>query len=228
MVSKARSLGIESPLDPVLSLALGVSDVSVYELVGAYSAFANGGTWTKPFYIQRIEDKNGEVIQDFVPQQKQALSEEDAYLMLHMLQGTLEEQGGTARRLDYQYQFLKNGNEVGAKTGTTQNYSDGWFMGVTKDLVAGVWVGGEDRAIHFPSITHGQGAYMALPIWGKFMTDVYADDSLGYEKGPFPKPRRALSVTMDCSKYGLIDPADTLLQQRIDSLNVDVNEEDIM
>jgi penicillin-binding protein 1A len=228
VVTKARSLGIESPMDPVLSLALGVSDVSVYELVGAYSAFVNGGTWTKPFYIQRIEDKNGEVIQDFVPQQKQALSEEDAYLMLHMLKGTLEEQGGTARRLDYQYQFLRDNNEVGAKTGTTQNYSDGWFMGVTKDLVAGVWVGGDDRAIHFPSITHGQGAYMALPIWGKFMTDIYADDSLGYEKGPFPKPRRALSVTMDCSEYGLTDPADSLLQQRLDSLNIDVNEEDIM
>ena len=228
VVTKARSLGIESELAPVLSLALGVSDVSVYELVGAYSAFANGGTWTKPFYIMRIEDKNGEVIQDFVPQQKQALSEEDAYLMLHMLQGTVQEQGGTARRLDYQWQLLTNGNEVGAKTGTTQNYSDGWFIGVTKDLVAGVWVGGDDRAVHFPSITHGQGAYMALPIWARFMTDVYANDSLGYEKGPFAKPRRPLSVTLDCSRYGLTDPSDSLLQQRLDSLNVDLNEEDIM
>ena len=228
VVAKGKSLGIESDLAPVLALALGVSDVSVYEMVGAYSAFANGGTWTKPFYITRIEDKNGEVIQDFVPQQKQALSEEDAYLMLHMLQGTVEEQGGTARRLDYQYQMLKDGNEVGAKTGTTQNYSDGWFMGVTKDLVAGVWVGGDDRAVHFPSITHGQGAYMALPIWAKFMTDVYANDSLGYEKGPFIKPRRPLSVTLDCSRYGLTDPADSLLLQLADSLNVDLNEEDIM
>ncbi len=228
VVKKARSLGIESPLAPVLSLALGVSDVSVYELVGAYSAFANAGTWTKPFYISRIENKNGEVIQNFVPQQKQALSERDAYLMLYMLQGTIEEEGGTARSLDWRWHLTDGGNEIGAKTGTTQNYSDGWFMGVTKDLVAGVWVGGDDRAIHFPSIKYGQGAYMALPIWAKFMTDVYANDSLGYEKGPFPRPRQPLNVTLDCAKYGLTNAADSLLQQKLDSLKVDLDEDDIM
>jgi penicillin-binding protein 1A len=228
VVKKARSLGIESDLAPVLALALGVSDVSVYELVGAYSAFANGGTWTKPFYISRIENKNGEIIQNFIPQQKQALSEQDAYLMLYMLQGTVQEAHGTARSLDYYWNFTKGGNEIGAKTGTTQNYSDGWFMGVTKDLVAGVWVGGDDRAIHFPSITHGQGAYMALPIWAQFMRKVYADDSLGYEKGPFARPRRALNVTLDCSKYGLNNPADSLLKQKLDSLKIDLDEDDIM
>ncbi|MCK5664404.1 MAG: hypothetical protein KAI17_13025, partial [Thiotrichaceae bacterium] len=228
VVAKGHSLGIESDLAQVLALALGVSDVSVYELVGAYSAFANGGTWTKPFYISRIENKNGEVIQNFVPQQKQALSEQDAYLMLYMLQGTVEESGGTARALDYFWNLTKGGNEIGAKTGTTQNYSDGWFMGVTKDLVAGIWVGGDDRAIHFPSIKYGQGAYMALPIWGKFMTDVYANDSLGYEKGKFKKPRRPLSVTLDCSKYGLTNPADSLLKQKLDSLKVELDEDDIM
>jgi len=229
VVEKARSLGIESELAPVLSLALGVSDVSVYELVGAYSAFANNGIWTKPFFISRIEDKNGEIIQQYVPQQKQALSPEDAYLMLHMLKGTLEEEGGTARRLDYQYNLLKNGNEIGAKTGTTQNYSDGWFIGVTEDLVAGVWVGGDDRAIHFPSIRYGQGAYMALPIWATFMTDVYNDDSLGYEMQPFKKPRKSLSVTLDCGQYSLLNltDADSLLQRRLDSLSVDLDEEGI-
>ena len=227
VVKKARSLGIESDLAPVLALALGVSDVSVYELVGAYSAFANKGTYTKPFYITRIEDKNGEIIQNFVPQQKQALSEEDAYLMLYMLRGTVEEEGGTARSLDYRWHLTDGNNEIGAKTGTTQNYSDGWFMGVTKDLVAGVWVGGDDRAIHFPNIRHGQGSYMALPIWAKFMTDVYADDSLGYERGPFERPRKPLSVTLDCSKYGL-QPADSLLQKKLDSLRVDLDEDDIM
>lgn len=228
VVDKARTLGIESDLAPVLALSLGVSDVSVYELVGAYSAFVNGGTWTKPFYISRIENKNGEIIQNFIPQQKQALSEEDAYLMLHMLKGTLEEAGGTARALDYLWNLTDGGNEIGAKTGTTQNYSDGWFMGVTKDLVAGVWVGGDDRAIHFPSIKYGQGAYMGLPIWAKFMTEVYEDDSLGYERGPFRKPRRPLNVTLDCSKYGLLDKADSLLQQKLDSLKVVLDEEDIM
>lgn len=228
VVAKGHSLGIESELAQVLALALGVSDVSVYELVGAYSAFANGGTWTKPFYISRIENKNGEVIQNFVPQQKQALSEEDAYLMLYMLQGTVEESGGTARALDYFWNLTRGGNEIGAKTGTTQNYSDGWFMGVTKDLVAGIWVGGDDRAIHFPSIKYGQGAYMALPIWAKFMTEVYANDSLGYEKGAFKKPRRPLNVTLDCSKYGLTNPADSLLKQKLDSLKVTLDEDDIM
>lgn len=227
VVDKGKSLGIESDLAPVLSLALGVSDVSVYELVGAYSAFANGGTWTKPFYISRIENKNGEIIQNFVPQQKQALSEQDAYLMLHMLQGTVEEEGGTARSLDWRWQLTRGDNEIGAKTGTTQNYSDGWFMGVTKDLVAGVWVGGDDRAIHFPSIKYGQGAYMALPIWAKFMSEVYDNDSLGYERGPFKKPRRALNVTLDCSMYGL-DNSDSLLQKKLDSLKVTLDEDDIM
>lgn len=228
VVEKAHSLGIESELAPVLSLALGVSDVSVFELVGAYSAFANKGIWTMPFYISRIEDKNGEIIQQYVPQQKQALSKEDAYLMLHMLKGTLEEEGGTARRLDYQYNMLKNGNEIGAKTGTTQNYSDGWFIGVTEDLVAGVWVGGDDRAVHFPSIKYGQGAYMALPIWANFMTNVYADDSLGYEMKPFSKPRKPLSITLDCGQYNInLSPADSLLQRRLDSLSVDLDEEEI-
>lgn len=228
VVKKGRSLGIESDLAPVLALALGVSDVSVYELVGAYSAFANGGTWTKPFYISRIENKNGEIIQNFIPQQKQALSEQDAYLMLYMLKGTIEESHGTARALDYFWQLTDGGNEIGAKTGTTQNYSDGWFMGVTKDLVAGVWVGGDDRAIHFPSIKYGQGAYMGLPIWAKFMTDVYDDDSLGYERGPFRKPRRPLNVTLDCSKYGLTNPADSLLKKKLDSLKIELDEDDIM
>ncbi len=228
VVAKARSLGIESDLAPVLSLALGVSDVSVYELVGAYSAFANKGIWTKPFFITRIEDKNGDIIQQYVPQQKQALSTDDAYLMLHMLKGTLEEEGGTARKLDYQYNLLRNGNEIGAKTGTTQNYSDGWFMGVTQDLVAGVWVGGDDRAVHFPSIRYGQGAYMALPIWAEFMTQVYNDDSLGYKMQPFTRPNKPLSVTLDCGQYNInLTPADSLLQRRLDSLSVELDEEGI-
>ncbi len=226
VVAKAQSLGIESELAPVLSLALGVSDVSVYELVGAYSAFVNNGIWTKPYYITRIEDKNGDIIQQYVPQQKQALSPEDAYLMVHMLKGTIEEEGGTARRLDYQYNMLRNGNEIGAKTGTTQNYSDGWFMGVTEDLVTGVWVGGDDRAIHFPSIKYGQGAYMALPIWANFMNSVYADDSLGYEMKPFQKPRKALSVTLDCNQYGLV-PLDSAEKVRVELNSIDLDEDEI-
>ena len=225
VIAKARMLGIESPLSPVLSLALGVSDVSVYELVGAYSAFVNQGTWTKPHYITRIEDKYGHVIKNFVPERKEALSEEDAYIMLYMLRGTVEEEGGTARGLA-RWDLLGENNEIGAKTGTTQNYSDGWFIGVTKDLVAGVWVGGDDRAIHFPSIRWGQGARMAMPIWADFMTKVYTDTTLNYTRGPFPAPRRRLSIQLDCSQYGLVDEIDSLTLKKLDSLQ-QIDESDI-
>ncbi len=225
VIAKARMLGIESPLSPVLSLALGVSDVSVYEMVGAYSAFVNQGTWTKPYYITRIEDKYGNVIKNFVPERKEALSEEDAYIMLYMLRGTVEEEGGTARGLA-RWDLLGDNNEIGAKTGTTQNYSDGWFIGVTKDLVAGVWVGGDDRAIHFPSIRWGQGARMAMPIWADFMTKVYTDTTLNYTRGPFPAPRRRLSIQLDCSQYGLVDEIDSLTLKKLDSLQ-QIDESDI-
>jgi len=226
VIRKARMLGVANPLAPVLSLALGVSDVSVYEMVGAYSAFANGGTWTKPHFITRIEDKYGNLIQDFVPERREALSEEDAFIMLHMLKGAVEEEGGTAGSLNWRWNLLGEDNEIGAKTGTTQNYSDGWFMGVTKDIVAGAWVGGDDRAIHFPSILWGQGARMALPIWANFMTDVYGDSTLNYTKGPFPEPRRPLTIQLDCSQYGLVNELDSLTLKKLDSLKV-IDESDI-
>lgn len=226
VVRKARMLGIESPLAQVLSLSLGVSDVSVYEMVGAYGAFVNRGTYTKPYYISRIEDKYGNVIQNFVPERREALSEEDAAIMLYMLRGTVEEEGGTAASLGWRWGLTDQDNQIGAKTGTTQRYSDGWFMGVTKDLVAGVWVGGDDRAIHFPSIVWGQGARMALPIWADFMTKVYADTTLNYTKGPFPEPRRPISIQLDCSKYGLVGEIDSLTLKKLDSLK-QIDESDI-
>jgi len=210
VVNAAKRLGITGDLEPVLSIGLGTFDVSVYELVGAYSTFVNKGTWTRPFYISRIEDKYGNVLQNFVPTRREAISEETAYLMIHMLKGTVEEPHGTARRLDYMYHLLDGGNEIGGKTGTTQNYSDGWFVGITKDLVAGVWVGGDDRSIHFRNITYGQGAVMALPIWATFMQKVYADPDLPYTRGPFPKPSFPLSVELDCSRYGNSAPADSI------------------
>jgi len=143
-----------------------------------------------------------------------------------MLRGTVEEQGGTAVSLGWRWGLTDHNNEIGAKTGTTQRYSDGWFMGVTKDLVAGVWVGGDDRAIHFPSIVWGQGARMALPIYGDFMNKVYADTTLGYTKGPFPKPRRPISIQLDCSQYGLVDKIDSLTLRKLDSLQ-QIDESDI-
>jgi penicillin-binding protein 1A len=193
-------------------LALGGGgDVSVYEMVGAYSAFANEGTWTEPIFITRIEDKNGNILQEFTPETREALSEETAYIMLHMLKGAVEEEGGTARGLPYE---LKENNEIGAKTGTTSNFSDGWFMGVTKDLVSGVWVGGDNRSIHFRTIEMGQGARMAMPIWTEYMKLVYNDERLDIKKGYFDKPRRGLSVELDCNMYKGYEEADSLFTEQ--------------
>ncbi|MEM9894856.1 MAG: transglycosylase domain-containing protein [Bacteroidota bacterium] len=197
VVNYAQRLGVSSTLDPVPSLCLGAGgDVSVYEMVGAYSTFVNKGSYIEPFFISRIEDKNGNVIQQFVPEESEAINEETAYLMLHMLKGTVEI--GTGRILDPQ---LKIDNELGAKTGTTQNASDGWFMGVSNRLVAGAWVGGDDRSIRFKYWTMGQGARTALPIWEKFMLNVYQDETLGYEKGYFEKPTQQLTTVIDCDQY---------------------------
>ncbi|MDN3668576.1 transglycosylase domain-containing protein [Echinicola jeungdonensis] len=201
VVETAHRLGVNSKLDPVPALALGTSDVSILEMVGAFSTFVNEGEHITPFYIDRIEDKNGNILHQFPTRKKPAMTEEHAYLMLHMLMGGFEERGGTSQGVPM---HLRNeGNELGGKTGTTQNASDGWYIGVSKDLVSGAWVGGDDRAIHFRSWINGQGARTARPIWVKYMTKVYNDPSLGIEKGPFPKPEKPLSVELDCSEYEL-------------------------
>jgi len=198
VVEYARKLGIKSPLQPVPSLCLGGGgEVSVYEMVGAYATYVNLGVYIEPRYITRIEDKNGNVW-TFPPKTHEALSEETAFLMLHMLMGATQEQGGTALGLDRE---LRTDNEIGAKTGTSQNAADGWFIGVTKDLAAGVWVGGDERSIRFRNWYEGQGARTAMPIWNDFMLKVYADESLGLTKGQFRRPERGLSVELDCDKY---------------------------
>jgi penicillin-binding protein 1A len=197
MVQVARKMGITGQLDPYPSLALGTADVSVYEMVAAYSAFANKGVYTEPQYILRIEDKNGVVLQDFVPRKVEAISEETAYLMLNLMQGvTLY--GTGARLRGSKYGFT---NPIAGKTGTTQNNSDGWFMGITPDLVSGVWSGCEDRAVHFRTTQLGQGANVALPIWGLYMKKVYADPTLNYSKEGFEAPEKPFGVELDCSKY---------------------------
>ncbi|MDX5436828.1 MAG: penicillin-binding protein, partial [Pontibacter sp.] len=179
----ARRMGITTKLDETPSLVLGTSDVTLYDMVGAYGTFVNGGTWVQPNYITRIEDKHGNVVAEFVPKTVEALSEETAYMMVHMLKAAAEP-GGTA----YYGLRFRNGlkNEIGAKTVTTQNYSDAWFMGVTPDLVCGTWVGGEDRSIHFRTMKEGQGGRLAMPIYGAFMQKVYNDKSLDVSKEPFP------------------------------------------
>ncbi len=191
----AQRLGITSKLDPVPSIGLGTSNVSLYETVAAYSSFVNGGAYTLPYYISRIEDKHGNVIQTFVPSQKIALDKATAYTMVHMLKGGVEEEGGSSRSLSRE---LLIDNEVGGKTGTTDDGSDAWYIGVTHNLVTGVWVGGDDPSIHLPTGL-ASGSRSALPVWDKFMTKVYRHPEIGYHKGFFKKPE--FNITLDCQNY---------------------------
>jgi len=197
VVDLARKLGIESDLEAVPSLCLGTADISVYEMVGANSTFANHGVWVEPTFITRIEDKNGNVLEDFMPRRVEAISKETAYLTLNLMKGVVDH--GTGLRLRFRYGLTA---PIAGKTGTTQNNSDGWFMGITPDLVSGVWVGCEDRSAHFRSTDLGQGASMALPIWGLYMKKVYADKSLKVSQNDFEKPAGLdLKIELDCTKY---------------------------
>ncbi len=182
----ARKMGITSPLREVPSIGLGSSDVSLYDMVGAYGTFVNDGVWIEPNFISRIEDKNGKIIFRPNPKRSRAMTSETAFLMIHMFKGGLQEPGGTSGAL-YQYDIFGN-NEIGGKTGTSSGHADGWYMGLTKDLVAGVWVGGDDLAIHFRTGDIGEGSKMALPIFGIFMENLYKDPEVDIQKGAFPKP----------------------------------------
>ncbi len=200
VIKYAHEMGIEStdlPNNPTLSL--GTGDVSVYEMVSAYCAFANGGQRVRPMIITRILDKNGNELKRFTVDAKQVISANRAYEMLHLMRGAVEEPGGTSARLKSQYKLLEGGNEIAAKTGTTSNYSDAWFMGMTQHLVSGLWVGGDDRAIHFRTIEFGQGGRMAMPAWGMYMQKIYADPTLtNYRPEPFRKPN---NFKIDCGGY---------------------------
>lgn len=197
----AHRMGIQSRLDPVPSIGLGSSDVSLYELVSAYCTFVNDGESTSPIIVQRIEDRDGNVIETFSSQHKRAISSETAFLMRYMLQGGLQESGGTSQSL-WSYNLFKNRNEMGAKTGTTSNNSDGWFVGISNNLVVGAWVGGDDRSIHFRSTDLGEGAKTALPLVGRFLEKVYADPKFKNLQGPFPKPEGISKSYMDCGPSG--------------------------
>ncbi|WP_192823359.1 penicillin-binding protein 1A [Rufibacter sp. LB8] len=222
----ARKLGITSPLEAVPSIGLGSSDVSIYELVNAYSTFLNNGFLNKPMLVMRIEDRNGNLIEQFNPQQKRVITEETAFLMVHMLKGTMEEPGGTSQAL-WEYDLWKKGNQIGGKTGTTSNHSDGWYVGVTKDLVTGVWVGGEDRSIHFRTSAMGEGSKTALPIFGRFMEKVYQDPDLGIKLGVFPKAKVKINKPYNCvtpapprkPKVEDSTAVDTMLEQMNDSIS---------
>jgi penicillin-binding protein 1A len=208
VIDLAKNLGVEQRIPAVPSIALGTPDLSVYEMVAAYSTFANKGVYTNPVMVTHIEDKNGTLLYQFSPQTKDVLSEEVAYVAVNLMEGVTKFGSGQRLRHDfakdqavykeivtgYPYQF---DNPIAGKTGTTQNHSDGWFMGMVPNLVTGVWVGGEDRATHFKSITYGQGASMALPIWANFMKRCYAIEDLEISKEEFEKPEQ-LSIETEC------------------------------
>ena len=213
VIEMLDKLGVDTRNIPAVpSIALGTADMSVFEMVSAYSTFVNEGVYVKPLIVSRIEDKNGTLLYQQVPETRDVLSKETAYVTVNLMEGVT--QFGTGTRLrgnwavnnnfykqamtGYPYDFK---NPIAGKTGTTQNGSDGWFMGMVPNLVTGVWVGGEDRAVHFPSITYGQGATMALPIWGLYMKKVYADKDLEISSGAFPRPEN-LSIEIDCANYG--------------------------
>ena len=208
VINLANSLGVEQQIPAVPSIALGTPDLSVYEMVAAYSTFANQGVYTKPVMVTRIEDKNGTILFQYSPETKDVLSKEVAYVTIKLMEGVT--QFGSGQRLrhsaakdqlvykeivtGYPYEFK---NPIAGKTGTTQNQSDGWFMGIVPNLVTGVWVGGEDRSTHFETITYGQGASMALPIWANYMRSCYEDESLNISKDEFTTPED-LSIEVDC------------------------------
>jgi penicillin-binding protein 1A len=212
----AQRLGVESEIPEAPSIALGTPDITLYEMLGAYGTFVNKGVYVKPVIVTRIEDKNGTVLYEFVPETRDVLSEEAAYTVVNLMEGVT--QSGSGRRLrhkglekvpvykeiitGYPYEFK---NPIAGKTGTTQNNSDGWFIGMVPNLISGAWVGGEDRQVRFASTTYGQGASMALPIWGLFMKKCYADKSLSVSDGKFPKPKD-MTINVDCSKATTKDP----------------------
>ena len=208
VINLANSLGVEQKIPAVPSIALGTPDLSVYEMVAAYSTFANQGVYTKPVMVTHIEDKNGTILFQYTPETKDVLSQEVAYVTVKLMEGVTK--FGSGQRLrhsgakdqlvykeiitGYPYQFT---NPIAGKTGTTQNQSDGWFMGMVPNLVTGVWVGGEDRSTHFKTITYGQGASMALPIWANFMRSCYEVEGLNISKDEFIAPED-LSIEVDC------------------------------
>ncbi len=196
VVNEIKKMGITTDVPAVPSICLGTFDASIYDMVGAYGVFANKGAWTQPNFITRIEDKNGVVLYESKPIIKVAMNEEVAYIMTRMLRGVVT--GGTASRLSYKY---KVNGPIGGKTGTTQDNSDGWFMAITPDLVAGVWTGCEDRAFHFTSTSQGEGANSALPIYAGFMKRVYASPNLKVGKTDFEPPASGVSIVYDCDKY---------------------------
>ncbi len=195
VIRLVRRMGVKSHIPAVYAISLGTPDLSVYEIVGANATYANKGVYIEPTFVTRIEDQSGNLVEAFVPHREEAMSEETAWLMLELMKGVVSE--GTGRRLRWRYGFT---HPIAGKTGTTQSNSDGWFVGITPDLVAAAWVGGEDRGIRFRDLSLGQGANTALPIWAEFMTRIYSDKTLNISKEDFEPPLHPPAIITDCSK----------------------------
>jgi penicillin-binding protein 1A len=209
VINLARKMGVTSYLPAVPSIALGTPDISLFEMVGAYSTFVNQGIYVEPIMVTRIQDKDGRVLFEVTPKTQDVLSEEAAYVTVNLMQGVTQHGSGARLRhaglekTNYIYEKVVTGypyifeNQIAGKTGTTQNQSDGWFMGMVPNLATGVWVGGEDRAIHFKDIGFGQGATMALPIWGSYMKALYEIPELEISTEDFIAPEN-LSIPVNC------------------------------
>ena len=213
----AMSSGLESTIRANPSIALGAVDLSLLEMVGAYATFANKGLRVSPMILTRIEDKNGTVLQEFTPETKEVLSEESAYVVLDLLKGVTQSGSGVRLRLPwekpkyvtgYPYEFT---NPIAGKTGTTQNQSDGWFIGIVPNLATGVWTGGEDRSTHFEGIAKGQGATMSLPSWALFMKKCYADQTLNISLEDFEQPEN-LTINIDCGKNSKVEEDEEIIE----------------
>ena len=219
----AKKMGIRTPLEETPALSLGASDVSLLELVNAYSTVINEGMAHSPVLVTRIEDKDGHVIYQHKPDQVQAIPYESAFLMTEMLKGGLTERGGTTQAL-WSFDLFNYNTEFGGKTGTSSNHSDAWFVGVTPKLIAGAWVGGEHRSIHFRTGALGQGSRTALPIYGYFMEKVVKDPAFKKYQAKFPtKPKHEITRTYNCKQY--VNVNDTTYYVPDDSLSID---DDIM
>ena len=199
VIAIARKMGITSEIDAVPAICVGTPEITVYEMAGAMATFANKGEYVEPIFITRIEDKKGSVLDRFTPERHEAISERTAYMMIELMKGVV--QSGTGVRLNYKYHLNDYSNFIAGKTGTTQNNSDCWFVGITPKLATAIWTGGEVRSIHFRNMTYGQGAAQALPIFGYYMRSIYTDQSLKFPRGDFERPNVPLDVEMDCSVF---------------------------
>ena len=197
VISIARKMGVTSPIDPVPAICVGTPEITVYEMAAAMATFANKGEYVEPIIVTRIEDNKGRVLESFTPSRNEALSEVTAYMMIELMKGVVH--SGTGARLNYKYHLNQYSTAIAGKTGTTQNNSDCWFVGITPKLATAIWTGGELRSIHFRNMTYGQGAAQALPIFGLYMEKIYKDPKIKFYRGDFERP--SVPIEMDCSKF---------------------------